>query len=122
MTPEIEQQQWLDEPLVRPFAVTGGRTRTEAVELDLITLVVAMRAPEEVPDLDPEYEKLLEVSQQPISVVEIAAHVDLPLQVVKVLLSDLITQKLMIFRSSVAAADAPSVEVLQAVLHGIRRL
>jgi len=119
MTPDIEQ--WLDEPLVRPFAVTGGRTRTEAVELDLISLVVAVRTPAEV-DLDTEYETLLEVSKQPISVVEIVALLNLPLQVVKVLVSDLISQDMMILRSARAASEAPSVEVLQAVLHGIRRL
>jgi hypothetical protein len=114
-------EAWFDDPLVRPYAVTGGRTRAGTVGLDLITLVVAMRTPAEV-DLQPEYARALEVCQQPMSVVEVAAHVNLPLQVVKIMLSDLITQGLVIFRSATPTNEGPSQHVLQAVLDGIRRL
>jgi len=119
----VDQEAWFDEaagPLVRPYAVTGGRTRSDTIGLDLITLVVALR--EHADHLEPESLQLLRVCQQPISVVEAAAQVDLPLQVVKVLLSDLITQNLMIYRSAVQMTDAPSQHVLQAVLDGIRKL
>ena len=53
-------------------------------------------------DVEPEYERIMTACQFPTSVVEVAAKVDLPLQVVKVLLSDLINQRLIIFRSPVA--------------------
>jgi hypothetical protein len=112
---------WFDDPLVRPYAVTGGRTRSTQLGLDLITLVVALRPAAEV-DLQAEYANALDACQQPISVVEVAAKVDLPLQVVKVVLSDLITQGLVIFRSANPTNEAPSQHVLQAVLDGIRRL
>jgi hypothetical protein len=115
-------EAWFDDPLVRPYAVTGGRTRSETLGLDLITLVVAMRSAAEVFDLEPEYAQILHVCQQPISVVEVAALVDLPLQVVKVVLSDLITRGLVIFRSASPAHEIPSQHVLQAVLDGIRKL
>jgi hypothetical protein len=106
-------EAWFDDPLVRPYAVTGGRTRSSQLGLDLITLV----------DLQPEYAKVLQMCQQPISVAEVSAKVDLPLQVVKVVLSDLITQGIVIFRSAITPAhEAPSQQVLQAVLDGIRRL
>ncbi len=114
-------EAWFDDPLVRPYAVTGGRTRSTQLGLDLITLVVAMRSPAEV-DLQPEYARALEACQQPVSVVEVAAHVNLPLQVVKVVLSDLIAQGLVIFRSATLSHEAPSQHLLQAVLDGIRRL
>jgi uncharacterized protein DUF742 len=117
----MNKETWFDDPLVRPYAVTGGRTRSSTLELDLITLVVALRTPAEV-DLQPEYERALEVCQQPMSVVEVAALVDLPLQVVKVVLSDLITQGLVIYRSAEHTTTEPSPYVLQAVLDGIRRL
>jgi Protein of unknown function (DUF742) len=117
----MSTEAWFDDPLVRPYAVTGGRTRSSTLGLDLITLVVAMREPAEV-DVQDEYAKILQVCQQPISVVEVAAKVDLPLQVVKVVLSDLITQGLVIFRSANPTNEAPSQHVLQAVLDGIRRL
>jgi len=117
----MSTEAWYDDPLVRPYAVTGGRTRSSTLGLDLITLVVAMRTPAEV-DLQPEYAQALQVCQHPISVVEVAAMVNLPLQVVKVVLSDLITQGLVIFRSAPPSDDAPSQHLLQAVLDGIRRL
>jgi hypothetical protein len=118
-------EEWFDDAdgsLVRPYAMTGGRTRSDTVGLDLITLVVAMHGVTDL-DVEPEYERIIEACQFPISVVEIAAKVDLPLQVVKVLLSDLITQRLIVFRSPVAPAnERPSQHVLQAVLDGIRKL
>lgn len=114
-------EAWFDDPLVRPYAVTGGRTKSSQLGLDLITLVVALRTPDQV-DLEPEYAMALRVCQQPISVAEVSAKVNLPLQVVKVVLSDLITQGLVIFRSAAPANERPSQHVLQAVLDGIRRL
>jgi len=118
-------EEWFDEaaaPLVRPYAMTGGRTRSDTLGLDLITLVVAMQSATDV-DVEPEYARILSACQNPTSVVEVAAKVDLPLQVVKVLLSDLISQRLIIFRSPAApGAEPPSQHVLQAVLDGIRKL
>ena len=118
-------EEWFDEaagPLVRPYAMTGGRTRSDTLGLDLITLVVALQPAAEV-DVEPEYAGILSACQHPASVVEVAAKVDLPLQVVKVLLSDLISQRLIIFRSPVApGTESPSQHVLQAVLDGIRKL
>jgi hypothetical protein len=120
-----EDEEWLEEAdgsLVRPYAMTGGRTRTDTLGLDLITLVVAMHGVTDL-DVEPEYERILSACQFPTSVVEVAAKVDLPLQVVKVLLSDLINQRLIIFRSPVAPTnEPPSQHVLQAVLDGIRKL
>jgi len=121
----VTDEEWFDEaagPLVRPYAMTGGRTRSTTIGLDLITLVVAMHTVSEV-DLDQEYARILRACQRPISVVEVAAEVDLPLQVVKVLLSDLIIQRHIIFRSGqVETSQPPSQHVLQAVLDGIRKL
>ncbi|HEX6357469.1 DUF742 domain-containing protein [Actinophytocola sp.] len=120
-----EDEEWFDDAegsLVRPYAMTGGRTRSDTLGLDLITLVVAMHSAVDI-DVEPEYERILSACQFPISVVEVAAKVDLPLQVVKVLLSDLINQRLIIFRSPVSSAnERPSQHVLQAVLDGIRKL
>ncbi len=102
--------------------MTGGRTRSTQLGLDLITLVVAMRPAAEGGPAARVRAGRCDACQQPISVVEVAAEVDLPLQVVKVVLSDLITQGLVIFRSANPTNEAPSQHVLQAVLDGIRRL
>ncbi|MFD9890095.1 DUF742 domain-containing protein [Amycolatopsis sp. NPDC058986] len=119
------REAWFDDeagPLVRSYAVTGGRTRSDTLGLDLITLVVALRTAAEVAMLEPEYARILTLCQRPVSVAEVAARVDLPLPVVKVMLSDLIEQNLVLFRAAAPATDTPNKHVLQAVLDGIRKL
>jgi len=116
-------QTWYDDeagPLVRPYAVTGGRTRAASTDLSVITLVVALRPPtdELATTLDTEQLAILEVCARPTTIAEIAAAVRLPLSVVKILVADLIDAGLVLFRSS----STPDIEVLKAVIHGIRRL
>ncbi len=117
-------EAWFDEeagPLVRPYALTRGRTRSASYDLDLITLV-ATGPNGNTRRLPPEYQRVLSVCTSPQSVAEIAAKVDLPLGVVRVLLSDLIEQNYLVFRSSWAPSDVPSMDMLQKVLDGIRKL
>jgi hypothetical protein len=114
---------WFDEaagPLVRPYAMTGGRTRPGQADLDLITLVVASTraAAADPAQLSPEYASILSLCRQPTSIAEISAHLALPLGVVKVLIGDLIERRLVIFRPALT----PDNDVLQAVLNGIRKL
>lgn len=116
-------EAWFDEeggPLVRPYAVTGGRTRSDTLGLDLITLVVALHPPSGL--MEPEYDRILRLCQHPTSVAEVAARIDLPLPVVKVMLSDLIEQKYILFRTAAPVTEVPNKHVLQAVLDGIRKL
>ena len=74
-------EAWFDDeagPLVRSYAVTGGRTRSDTLGLDLITLVVALRTAHEAGMLEPEYARIIALCQRPVSVAEVAARVDLP--------------------------------------------
>jgi hypothetical protein len=114
---------WFDDqagPLVRPYAVTRGRTHSPQAELKMITLVVALQPPENpvAARMDPEHQEILRRCRRPTSVAEISAALQLPLSVVKILISDLIERQLVIFR----AAATPDLDVLQAVINGIRRL
>ena len=78
-------------PLVRPFAVTRGRAGKDLHELDIITLVVAVRPEADVAGLDREYGDILRMCQRrPLSIAEISAQMGLLLAAVKVLVSDLI--------------------------------
>ncbi|MEU3273907.1 DUF742 domain-containing protein [Saccharomonospora sp. NPDC006951] len=118
-------EAWFDEaagPLVRPYAVSGGRTRSDKFGLDLITLVVALPSAMEAGHLPGEYARIVRLCQHPMSVAEVGARVDLPLPVVKVLLGDLIEQNYVIYRRAAPAGEAPNKHVLQAVLDGIRKL
>ena len=117
------RESWYDDkagPMVRPYTVTRGRTRSNRPDLDMITLVVAIH-----PDngaLDREYAEILRLCQRPLSVAEISAQMDMALAVVKILIGDLIEQGYLLFRAPPTAVDNPDLDILQAVLDGIRRL
>ncbi|MEV6060942.1 DUF742 domain-containing protein [Nocardia asteroides] len=109
--------------LVRPFAVTRGRAGRDLDQLDILTLVVAVRSENDLTGLSPEYLEIVRLCRgRPLSIAELAAHLDLLLAAVKVLVSDLIQSGHVIFRSPTPAAIAPTPTLLQAVLDGIRRL
>ncbi|MQY26149.1 DUF742 domain-containing protein [Nocardia aurantia] len=110
-------------PLVRPFAVTRGRAGKYVNTLDMLSLVVAVRSETEAATLDREYAEIVRLCQaRPVSVAELAAHLNLLLAAVKVLVGDLIESGYLIFRSPTPAANTPDPELLQAVLDGIRNI
>jgi len=110
-------------PLVRPFAVTGGRAGTNLSRLDILTLVMAARSDADITSLNREYREILRLSQyRALSIAEIAAHMNLLLAAVKVLVSDLIDGGYLIHRSPRPATDRPDINLLQAVLDGVRKL
>jgi hypothetical protein len=110
-------------PLVRPFAVTRGRAGRDLHRLDILTLVMATRSETDVPGLDREYREILRLCQhRTLSIAEIAAHMNLLLAAVKVLVSDLIDSGLLVHRPPRPAADVPNIKLLQAVLDGVRKL
>ena len=74
---------------VRPFLLTGGRTRPARDDLRVETLIQAQR---EVMTTALRFEarQIYEVTRQPSSVADIAAALGVPLGVVRILISDLI--------------------------------
>jgi len=74
--------------LVRPYAVSNGRT-TASRQLDLLSMVVATGTATS-PGLEPGHVQILGLCLRPASVAEIAARVRLPAAVTKVLVSDLV--------------------------------
>ncbi|MFJ8819613.1 DUF742 domain-containing protein [Amycolatopsis thermoflava] len=124
----IERREpWFDDaagPLVRPYAVTRGRTSDVRHGLDIITLVVAVRSASEARLLEPEYGEIVRMCQSALSVAEVSAKLRLPLVVTKILIGDLINDGYLIFRSPppLNRTGAPDINLLQAVLNGIRKL
>jgi hypothetical protein len=115
---------WFDDdagPLVRPYAMTGGRTRGSEHELNIITLVLTVATPTDGA-LGWERDEILRRCRTPKSVAEIAAAVDLPLTVVKVLISDLMDRGYVVSRSPVLARHLQNASFLQVVLDGIEQL
>ncbi len=104
------EETWFDGdagPLVRPYTVTRGRTRPARTDLTMITMVVALTSRAEA-DTASEYADVLAACQWPRSIAEVSAVVELPLGVVKILLSDLMERGMVISRSPIADATASS--------------
>lgn len=111
-------------PIVRPYAMTRGRTRPRGAALDLIS-IVSGADPSSVDryGLDPEHLDVLALCQRPIPVADIASEIDLPLGVVRVLLDDLRDKGLVDVRAPVSTSAGPLDEqILRQVLDGLRAL
>lgn len=121
-----DQDWWFDEaagPLVRPYAMTRGRTRPNAPNLNLVTQVRACAPPpSDTTGLSPEHLQILELCQVPLSVAEVAAYLDVPLVVAKVLLGDLIERGHVVAGAMFQTTEITDTKLLQAVLDGIRRI
>jgi Protein of unknown function (DUF742) len=127
--PVRQYDRWLDReagPVVRPYALTGGRTAPAGGPvLDLISVVSAFgppAAPADSPGLSPEHRKLIKLCQEPSTVADIAADISLPLGVVRVLLADLIAESLIAVHPGHNAAPQASHSLLKEVLDGLRSL
>jgi hypothetical protein len=84
---------------VRPFIMTKGRTKAVRSDLRFETLVQRVDAP--VPATTPsEQVALLRLSEDPISVAELAAALDLVIGVVNVLINDLLDAGLLVVYES----------------------
>jgi hypothetical protein len=119
------RDNWVDDeagPLVRPYAMTRGRTVPANRDLDMITLVVATKDEIDPATLDADYVAILELCHKPMSVAELSAHLDVPIVVIKVLLSDLLERGEIIARTPARNVKVPDMNLLQAVLDGVRRL
>ncbi|MEV4760667.1 DUF742 domain-containing protein [Micromonospora sp. NPDC049559] len=125
--PPGPHHDWLDEeagPLVRAYTMTGGRARPAAGGFDLVAFVVA-GPPERLagrPQFQPEHRMIVEMAQEPISVAELSAHLDLALGVVRVLLGDLLAAGLVDIHEPPAATNYPDDNILKAVVNGLRAL
>ena len=110
--------------MVRPYAVTQGRTRPSGEAFDLVATVTATNARVAIPGgLGPEHMSVLQLSQVPSTVVDIASDVDLPLGVVRILLGDLRELGLVTIQAPVPMrAQQVDKETLREVLHGLRGL
>lgn len=107
--------------LVRPYVVAGDTTIPEgSAGLLLITLVTTSDAPPP-PLASPEKLQLWEIcSRGYLSVAEAAGYVQLPIGIVKVLLSDLAESGHLLIREPAPPTERIDTQVLQEVLNGLR--
>ncbi|MBA9007004.1 MULTISPECIES: DUF742 domain-containing protein [Thermomonospora] len=118
-------ERWLDEaagPLVRPYALTGGRARPRGEPLDIVTILIATGLP--VPArvrLTREQQRLLSLCRRPYTVADLASELNLPLGVVGVLVEELLEHRLIEVTRPMAAAR-PDPGLLRRVIDELRTL
>jgi len=119
------EERWLDAeagPVVRPYALTQGRTRHTGESFDLVATVRATHAFADPSSLAPEHLSVLQLARVPTTVADIAADVDLPLGVVRVILADLRELGLVVISVPVVMAERVDKHTLREVLTGLRGL
>jgi hypothetical protein len=110
-----------DPDLVRPYVRAGGRSRPSR-DVRLESLVIA--APAAPPQgLAPDARRVFALCRGGVvAVAEIAAALELPPSVVRILVSGLIDSGHLAAPVRRTRADAPSTELLKEVLHGLRSI
>ncbi|MBO1420223.1 DUF742 domain-containing protein [Streptomyces sp. FH025] len=110
---------------VRPYVITGGRSRPTRSDLAIESLVHALPEPPELPEhalLNREHRRILGICRSLLSVAEVAAHLGLPLGVVKVLVGDLWDLGAVQVLPPVPQAERLPTTLLEEVLVGLRQL
>ena len=118
--------RWLDReagPVVRPYAVTKGRTQPRGEQpFGLIDVVFATgeRPPEHFRP-GPEHRRILSLCRRPTPIADVIFEVDLPIGVVRVLLGDLAGEGMIrvIFTQSEPGTEQ---RLLRMVLDGLESL
>jgi hypothetical protein len=118
-------ERWLDAeagPVVRPYALTQGRTRHTGESFDLVATVKATHTRADPASLAPEHISVLQLARVPTTVADIASDVDLPLGVVRIILADLRELGLVVIGTPVVMAERVDKHTLREVLNGLRGL
>ncbi|QGK71213.1 DUF742 domain-containing protein [Allosaccharopolyspora coralli] len=107
---------------IRPYAWTGGRTRTKHIlEVETLVSTSAVAASPGAGRL--EHESVAELCREPRSVAEVGALLGVPIGVVKVLLGDMADLGLVSVHDTVSDNGSEShLFLMERVLSGLRRL
>ena len=108
--------------LVRPYAVTGGRTQPR-YQLQIEAMVAASHyGARDLSVLAPECQAILGFCRDWRSVAEISAVLRLPLGVARVLVADMAVEGLVRVHQIDHAHGRPDLNLLERVLSGLRKL
>lgn len=107
---------------VRSYVITGGRQLPAADRLSLLTLVTIAPDRELPLGSGPEVRAIWELCLGGyLSVAEVAAHLELPVGVARLLLTDLTEHGHLLRREAPPPAQAVDKRILEEVLHGLQR-
>lgn len=124
MTTDDDAPQGAQTPTVRPYTVTGGRTRSGHSLLPIEALV---RSASTSLRMSGEKRRILELTDhQYLSIAELSAHLQLPVGVIRVLVADLSDERLATVHGRLPSgpelAFSLPLSVLESVLNGISAL
>jgi hypothetical protein len=109
-------------PLVRPYAVTGGRTKPRT-QLEIEAMVAAAHyEARDLSVLSPECQAILGFCRDWRSVAEISAVLRMPLGVARILIADMAVEGLVRIHQLDHAQGRPDLNLLERVLSGLRKL
>jgi hypothetical protein len=111
-----------DPPRVRPYAMTGGRTRPTHTDLEIETLVSTTSIGEQTPKLTVEQRAIAALCHDILSIAEVSARLRLPLGVVRVLVADMADEHLIMVYRPAQAGDPPDLALLERVLYGLHTI
>ncbi|MEU9796740.1 DUF742 domain-containing protein [Streptomyces sparsogenes] len=123
-TPEPSSPATGHNPLVRPYAMTGGRTRPR-YQLAIEALVATTADPAQLQGQLPEHQRICQLCREIKSVAEISALLTIPLGVARILVADLAEAGLVAIHQpggDESAGGQPDVTLLERVLSGLRKL
>jgi hypothetical protein len=123
---KVPDELWVDDhagPVVRPYAITRGRTRHTHGEFDIISLVTTVRpaTPHDI-GIGPEHASILRLGARPQSVAELAAYLHLPLGTIRVILGDLLERGLVHVQEPQAPDGFTDTSIIEAAINGLRAL
>jgi hypothetical protein len=109
---------------IRPYLMTGGRTAAAGPQVAMETVVALSRLARNGPIPRQAFERarILRRCQQPCSVAELAARLDIPLGVASVLVTDLIAEGLLDASTARREQQAHDVDFLRRLIAGVSAL
>ncbi|QNE75746.1 DUF742 domain-containing protein [Streptomyces finlayi] len=123
MTTAPRRRPGRDDDPDRLYTLTGGRSRSDSAAFDLVTLIVSEC--ESSPGMQSEHVAILRMCERPHALVEIAATLNLPVSIVRIMLCDLLDTGRISARHPRTARVAdrlPDPDILEQVLVGLRNL
>src|SRR4030095_13843452 len=125
MSSEDQRDNRQQEPgrLVRPYYMTGGRTRPAHDDLELETLVSTTALGATSPKVGGvERRAIVSLCRDLLSIAEVSARRALPLGVARVLIGDMAEEGFVILHRPTTVGDRPDLALLQRVLYGLHQL
>jgi hypothetical protein len=107
---------------VRPYAMTGGRTQAGRADLELEALVVITPPAGQHARMTVEQRAIAALCRDTLSIAEISARLNIPLGVIRILVSDMQDDGMVHVHRPIQAEQQTDLNLLERVLYGLRNI